>query len=167
MFLQCKFRGCMHWNRNVRPGCVVLVCSRNCVQNLGANCRRMSDRTEWETWSIVCVLWFCFSVWFGYAKFVQAVARFKNDANARVPAGRAHRAQGWQQLHAHTGNRTQVTSMGGLYDTTTLCVLLPLHNSKYVLDLKDQDVSVIKIVIDPYSKPPFVWNFKLLLDARN
>ena len=32
--------------------------------------------------------------------------------------GRAERPGG----NAHTGNRTPVTSMGGLYDTTTLCV---------------------------------------------
>ena len=35
--------------------------------------------------------------------------------------------------NAHTGNRAPVTSMGGLYDTTTLCVLLLLHSSKYVI----------------------------------
>ena len=29
-----------------------------------------------------------------------------------------------QEKSAHTGNRAQVTSMEGLYDATTLCVLL-------------------------------------------
>ena len=36
--------------------------------------------------------------------------------------------------NAHTGNRTQVTSMGGLYDATTLCVLLTVEVGKIVAE---------------------------------
>ena len=31
-------------------------------------------------------------------------------------------------LNAHTGNRALLTSMGGLYDATTLCVLLRIQD---------------------------------------
>ena len=45
-----------------------------------------------------------------------------------------------QVRNAHTGNRAPVTSMGGLYDTTTLCVLVMhsdlAHHNRFKLSKK-------------------------------
>ena len=64
--------------------------------------------------------------------FLKTSLTWSSDFRVLWELARSHSATS-QHLHrayAHTGSRTRVTSMGGLYDAATLCAPVMIHGSE-------------------------------------